>query len=129
MGIIEIISFALIASVLYIIVKDQKPSIAFFIIILTGVLIFLSLLEYITDIFSLLDYLAQKANIDGVYLETILKIIGIAYIAEFAAQIVRDAGLGSVAGKIELAGKIFILTLAVPILTAVIETILGMMPA
>ncbi|MEQ6376480.1 stage III sporulation protein AD [Bacillaceae bacterium S4-13-58] len=128
MGIIEIISFALIATVLYIIVKDQKPSIAFFIILLAGVLIFLSLLEYITDIFSLLDYLAQKANIDGVYLETILKIIGIAYIAEFAAQIVRDAGLGSVAGKIELAGKIFILTLAVPILTAVIETILGMMP-
>ena len=51
-----------------------------------------------------------------VYCQTHLKNIGIAYIAEFAAQITKDAGLGSIAAKIELSGKIFILAMAIPIL-------------
>ncbi|QSS98919.1 stage III sporulation protein AD [Pontibacillus sp. ALD_SL1] len=129
MEIIKIVSFALVASVLTIIVKEQKSSIAFFLILFTGIIIFLILIREIAEVFTLLEYIAQKANVNGMYVETILKIIGIAYVAEFGAQITRDAGLGSVASKIELAGKVFILVLAIPILTAVIETILGFLPA
>ncbi|GGD21263.1 stage III sporulation protein AD [Pontibacillus chungwhensis BH030062] len=129
MEIIQIVSFALVASVLTIIVKEQKSSIAFFLILFTGIIIFLILIREIAEVFTLLEYIAQKANVNGMYVETILKIIGIAYVAEFGAQITRDAGLGSVASKIELAGKVFILVLAIPILTAVIETILGFLPA
>ncbi|MCD5323524.1 MULTISPECIES: stage III sporulation protein AD [Pontibacillus] len=129
MEIIQIVSFALVASVLTIIVKEQKSSIAFFLILFTGIIIFLILIREIAQVFTLLEYIAQKANVNGMYVETILKIIGIAYVAEFGAQITRDAGLGSVASKIELAGKVFILVLAIPILTAVIETILGFLPA
>lgn len=62
------------------------------------------------------------------YVKTILKVIGIAYIAEFTAQISKDAGFGSMAAKVELAGKIIILAMAVPILTALVETIIGLMP-
>ncbi len=62
------------------------------------------------------------------YLETILKIIGIAYITELGANVTRDAGLNSIAGKIELAGKIFILLLAIPIISAVVEVILNFLP-
>ncbi|MYL33515.1 stage III sporulation protein AD [Pontibacillus yanchengensis] len=129
MGIFQIVAFAIVASLLTIILKEQKGSVAFFIILFTGIVIFLILIQQIAQVFSLLEYIAQKANVNGMYVETILKIIGIAYIAEFGAQITRDAGLGSVASKIELAGKVFILVLAVPILTAVIETILGFIPA
>ncbi len=57
-----------------------------------------------------------------------MKIIGIAYVAEFGAQIVRDAGQESIASKIELAGKIFILVLAIPIINVIIETLLGLLP-
>ncbi|MDF4756229.1 SpoIIIAC/SpoIIIAD family protein [Vibrio parahaemolyticus] len=48
--------------------------------------------------------------------------------AEFGAQITKDAGQGAIASKIELAGKILILVMAIPILTVVIETILGFLP-
>ena len=54
-------------------------------------------------------------------METLLKIIGIAYIAEFGAQITKDAGQGAIASKIELAGKILILVMAIPILTVVMK--------
>ncbi|QHS22725.1 stage III sporulation protein AD [Virgibacillus sp. MSP4-1] len=128
MGIFEIVSLGMLAAILAIIVRDQSPSISFFIVMLTGIIIFLVLIQHIAEIFRLISTLTTKANINFMYVETILKIIGIAYISEFGAQIIRDAGLNSIASKIELAGKIFILVLAVPILTAVIETILSFIP-
>jgi len=128
MEIIQIVTIGIIASILYIILKELNESIAFFLLLITGIIIFLAIIQRISIIFEMIESLGEKANIDDVYLQTILKIIGIAYIAELGASITRDAGLGSVAAKIELSGKIFILVLAVPIITAVIEAILTFLP-
>lgn len=76
----------------------------------------------------MLQKIATNANVNLIYVETILKIIGIAYIAEFAAQITKDAGQGAMASKIELGGKILILAMAIPILTVMIETIIQLIP-
>lgn len=94
-----------------------------------GAFIFLFLIDEIAQMIALISELAENANIHIVYLQTILKIIGIAYIAEFGAQIAKDAGQGSIASKIELAGKIFILVLAIPIIKAVIEMIIALLPS
>lgn len=129
MDIIQIVIFGVIASILYITLKDLNASFAFFLLLITGIIIFLAIFNHIGAILQLLRSLGDKANIDDMYMGTILKIIGIAYIAELGANITKDAGLGSVAGKIELAGKIFIILLAIPIITAVIEAILSFLPA
>lgn len=128
MDIVQVVTLGIVASILYIMLKDLNPSIAFFLILITSIIIFLAVIKQIGIIFSMLQTLGEKANIDGMYMETILKIIGIAYIAELGASITKDAGLGSVAAKIELAGKIFILLLAIPIIKAVIEAILNFLP-
>ncbi|MDY0396473.1 stage III sporulation protein AD [Virgibacillus halophilus] len=128
MGIIQIVLFGIIASILFILLKDIKGPFAFFIVLITGIVIFLAVIKQLGQIFDLIETLGKKASIDGMYIETILKIIGIAYITELGANITKDAGLGAVASKIELAGKIFILLLAVPIITAVIESILHFLP-
>lgn len=129
MDIIQIVLFGIIASILFIILKDMNESFAFFLIVLTCIFIFIFVIQKIGVIFQVIETLGERASIDGVYLETILKIIGIAYITELGSNITKDAGLGSVATKIELAGKVFILLLAIPIITAVIEAILNFLPA
>src|SRR5699024_1123275 len=129
MEIINIVVFGIIASILYIVLKDMNRSFAFFIVLITGIAIFWTVIRQIGTIIQLIEALGQKASVDGVYMKTILKIIGIAYIAELGASITKDAGLSSVASKIELAGKIFILLLAIPIITAVIEAIINFLPA
>ncbi|WP_117169254.1 stage III sporulation protein AD [Paraliobacillus sediminis] len=128
MAIIQIVTIAIVASLLVLLVKEQKPTFAFLIVLLTSVIIFFFVIEYIGKVIELIRALSNKANIDNMYLETILQIIGISYVAEFGAHLTRDAGLESVAAKIELAGKLLIIVLAVPILTAVIETILNFLP-
>lgn len=97
-------------------------------IVFTGCAIFLFLVDQIYLIINMVENLAAQANVNLVYVETILKIIGIAYIAEFATQITKDAGQGSIASKIELGGKILILATAIPILTVMIETIIQLIP-
>lgn len=128
MEIIQIVAFALIATILALLIKEQKPIFAFALTVITGIVIFLFLIDKITEVIQVLERLAINGGINLVYLKTILKIIGIAYIAEFGAQITRDAGQGALASKIELAGKILIMVLAVPIITVIIETVLKLIP-
>lgn len=124
----QITGIGLIATFLILILKEQKPAFAFSVTVIVGAVIFIFLIDQIQEIFQLLNKLAVDANINIVYVETILKIIGIAYIAEFGAQITKDAGQGAIASKIELAGKIIIIGLAIPILKVIIETVLSLLP-
>ncbi|WP_185762586.1 stage III sporulation protein AD [Bacillus methanolicus] len=128
MEIIQIAGIALISTFLALIVKEQKPNFAFLLIVFVGCTIFLFLVDQIYEIIHMIEKIAVNANVNLIYVETILKIIGIAYIAEFATQITKDAGQGAIASKIELAGKILILAMAIPILTVLIETIIQMVP-
>ncbi|MCF3941738.1 stage III sporulation protein AD [Oceanobacillus alkalisoli] len=128
MDILQIVMVSIVASILFIILKDVNPTFAFFIIIVVGIMIFASVIGQIRLIFQVIQSLGDQANVPGLYLETILKIIGIAYIAELGASMTQDAGLQSVARNIELAGKIFILLLAIPIITSVIEAIVSFLP-
>lgn len=126
--IIQVVGLGLIATFLAMILKEQKPAFAFLLSLFTGVIIFLFLIGEINTVLRMLERIATNANLNMIYVETILKIIGIAYIAEFGAQITKDAGQGAIASKIELAGKILILVMAIPILTVMIETILTLLP-
>ena len=128
MEIIQIVGLGLIATILVLVLKDQKPLFAFLITSFTGIFIFLLVIGKIDAVITVMNELATKSGIPDVYLKTVLKIIGIAYIAEFGAQMVRDAGQESIASKIEFAGKVFILVLAIPIINVIIETLLSLLP-
>ncbi|SDG07398.1 stage III sporulation protein AD [Fontibacillus panacisegetis] len=128
MEMIQIVGLGLVATVLILVIKEQKPIFAFLIAASTGILIFLYIVGKIGGIIEVLEQLAESSGIQMIYLKTILKIIGIAYIAEFGAQIVRDAGQESIASKIELAGKVLIMVLAIPIISIIIETVLKLLP-
>lgn len=128
MDIVQIVLIGIISSLLYIILKDIQPSIAFILLVITSIFILFLVIKQIHIIILLLQTLGEKAAINSFYVETILKIIGIAYITELGSNITKDAGLSSVSAKIELAGKIFILLLAIPIITAVVEAIIQFIP-
>lgn len=124
----QIAGLGIVSAVIIIILKAQRPEIAVQISIVTGIIIFLLLLSKLSAILDMLQVFSDKANINPVYFSTVLKIIGIAYIAEFGAEVCRDAGETSISSKIELAGKVIIVVLAVPIVTSLLELISRIMP-
>ncbi|AZR73548.1 stage III sporulation protein AD [Anoxybacter fermentans] len=128
MEIFQIVGVGIITTILIMVIKEHKPEIAIQLTILVGVLIFILMMDKITGVVNVLRQLAIKANISLTYITTIFKIIGIAYIAEFGAQICRDAGEGVIAAKIEFAAKILIMIIALPIMIAIMESIVKILP-
>lgn len=129
MEMVQIVGLGLIAAILSLTLKEQKPIFAFLIASFAGIAIFLFLIGKIGTIIDTLQELALASGVQPIYLKTILKIIGIAYIAELGSQLVRDAGQESIASKIELAGKVMIIVLAIPIIGIIIETVVKLLPA
>jgi len=128
MNIMQIVAIGLTAAVLALVVRQQRPDIAMMISLAAGTILFLMILGNLKSVVTVVNQLSRKASLDTIYLSTVLKVIGISYIAEFGAQICRDAGESSIASKIELGGKVLIMMLAVPILSALLETILKALP-
>lgn len=128
MDILQIILLAITSTLLYITLKDLEPRISFLIVFITSIFIFLFVIEQIKLMVQFIETIARKAHIEPYYIQTIFKIIGIAYITEISANIVSDVGLSSLAAKIQLAGKIFILLLSLPILQTVIEMMIELIP-
>ncbi len=124
MEITQIVGFGLVAAVLVVILRQYKPEIALLVSLAAGITLFMVVLGKIGAIVEVLKDLSNRANVNLVYLGVILKIVGIAYIADFGAQLCRDAGEGALAAKIEFAAKILILVLAIPIVMAVLDILM-----
>lgn len=122
--IVQVVGLAIVAVVLLLVIRQQRPEIAVLLGLVVGVAIFFMVAQRLVAVVDFLRDLASRAKVDDLYLNTILKIVGIAYIAEIGAQVCRDAEENSVASKVELAGKVLILVLAMPIVMAILETIL-----
>jgi stage III sporulation protein AD len=128
MDIIQVVGLGFVVTLLSLIIRSQKPELAVQLSLTLAVVIFLFVLTKISVVLTLFQDLADKANVSPLYFNTILKVIGIAYVTEFGAQICRDAGEGAVAGKIEFAGKVLIVVMAVPVLALVLDTIVKLIP-
>ncbi len=127
MEIIKIVAFAFMSLFIVMIFENTRKDLAIYVSIAVGILIFLFMITKITSILQFIQELSAKANIDFIYLTTVFKILGIAYLASFCSEICKDAGQGNIGTKVEFAGKILILVLAIPILMAVLQSILKIM--
>ncbi len=124
MSFFAVLGFGLMVTVLLIVVRKDRPEMAILLSIAASALILIGLIKNITQILTVFESLASRAQINSNYLKLVVKIVGIAYLAGFGAQICKDAGENSMAAKIELAGKIFILSLGVPIMIGLLEMII-----
>ena len=123
MEIIKIIGIGLIALILIIIIKQYKPEFAVYISIISGISILVLSLSNISGIINLLKDISAKASINSKFLEIIFKITGIAILTEFAVSLCQDFGEKAIASKIDIGGKVIIITMSLPIITSLLETI------
>lgn len=128
MDIIKIIGIGLISLIVIIILKQYRPEFAVYVSILAGIFILVLSISQISGVINLLKSLASKANINSEFLGIILKITGIAILTEFAVSICQDSGESSIANKIDIGGKIMIITISIPIISSLLETILKVLP-
>ena len=128
MEIIRIVGIALIALIIIILLKQYKKEFAVYISLLAGVLILLLVMDKFEGIIDLIRSIANKSSINTEFISLILKITGIAFLAEFAVSICNDSGETAIANKIDLGGKIIIIAISIPIISALLELIIKILP-
>ena len=126
MDITKVIALGLIGTIFSVLLKKENPQIAMLTAAVTGVLIFLMLCSPLGELISLLRETAEQAGVGEGYFGIVLKVIGIAYLTQFGAQLCADAGEAAIAAKIELAGKVLMMAAAAPVLTGLLETVIGL---
>ncbi len=128
MELINLLGFGLIAGALALVVRRFSPELGMQLSIAAGAIIFIMVITKLAPIAQYLNSLAVKYGVKSEYIGIVLKIIAIAYLAEFGVQVLKDAGEGAIASKVEFGGKVLIAVLALPIMGALIEIIAGIMP-
>ena len=128
MEIIKIIGVALITVVCILLLKPLKPEIAVCIGFVGGIIILSRIVNYIFEIINAFSFIVDKTGVGTGIFKTVLKIIGIGYLAEFSANLCNDSGNSSIGDKVLFAGKIVILVYSLPIVTSIIEILMGILP-
>ena len=115
------IAFTLLAVCL----KQIKEEYRTYLMLAAGLFFGYYLLEQIRYLIQSMNQLRQYLSIDNIYMESILKMIGITYIGQFSAGICKDAGYQSIASQIEIFSKLTILAMGLPILQTLLEVMTG----
>lgn len=124
---IKIASIGIVIVILAVFMKGIKNEYGIY-IVLTGCVILLGCaLGYMTKIIELVNSFKGYLSIDNIYIVILLKMIGIAFVAEVTSAICRDSGYGSVSGIVEMIGKLSILITSAPILQALLDTVFSIM--
>lgn len=123
MSLLSLSVTAVIMAVMCIQLKKLSPEYGTLLSIGACLLIMCYIILKITRIMDYVEELTENINIDIIYIEIIFKMIGIAYICEFASCLCRDAGCSAIASQIEIAAKVSMVLISVPILLSVINMI------
>lgn len=123
MDILKLIAFILIALILISVLSSFKSEFSTFVRISVCIIVLLAFSMYFAKGIGGIEGIASKVGADIKWFNLVLKLIGIAYLAEFASEICRDAGENSLATKVELCAKAVIFVMAMPIIQSIIDTI------
>ncbi len=128
MDIVKIIGIGITAVIVIIILKQYKPEFTVYVSIIAGAIILLMVMDKLNAIVDLLESITNKTGTGSTFLKILLKITGIAILTEFAVSICKDSGESAIASKVELGGKIIIISISIPIITALLELIINILP-
>lgn len=119
---------AVAAAALCMVVRVQQPQMAALCATAAGLMLLLAALESLEDVQGVFSRLTTLGGLQEGYLGTLVKVLGVSYIAELAAQICQDLGENGLSAKVALVGKLCVFSLTAPMLLSLLEMILELVP-
>lgn len=123
MGIFRVAVLGVSAALLALWLKKDKPEYGLYISLAAGTIILGLAVSQLNIVIDTVSQIASYITIDKKYITILLRVIGIAYVCEFASNLCKDSGCGSIASQIELTGKISILVMSLPVMMSLLDTI------
>lgn len=123
MGVFAIAGVAMIAAVLSLMLKKYSPEFALFVSITSGLFILATILAKSVPVFEHLWALLEKTGASREYVKILLKALGVCFLVQFTADSCNDAGQSALANKVELAGKVAVVVLALPLFEEILKVV------
>ena len=128
MDIFRLTLLAVGTATLALFLKQFKSAYAILVTIAGGAILLFTALPYMREVTASITELSEKAGLAPSYMGAIWKVIAVSFIADIGASLCRDAGESALAVKLEMAGKLIILGLSAPIVSALFDTVLSILP-
>lgn len=103
--------------------RKDKGEFSMLIVLVAGMLVFVYALARMQTVLIFLKELIDRLPIDEAYLTPLFKMLGITYVADFAANFSRESGYSSLAGQMELFAKLSIIALSIPELMYLVDVL------
>ena len=123
MDVIQVAALAVAGVLLAVQFKSGKAEYGIYLGAALRILIFFQILGKLNVILEVIKTIGEFLPLNKIFAGTLLKMLGITYVAEFSASICQDAGYQTIARQIEILGKLTILVMSMPILLALLQTI------
>ncbi len=123
---IHIIGIAAVALIFGLFLRQHNKTVSLILIIFACIAVFLQSVSYLSDIIETLSGMVSGMEETSAYLKIMFKVLGIALITQIISDLCRDCGESALAGQTEVAAKIFIVALILPLLQAVVKVITGL---
>ena len=127
MDIVKVIGIAFLTLIFTIILKQYRKDFAIYVVIVGGALILLSSLETFRNIIDFINRLSNKSNISSDFIKLLIKITSISILLEFAISICKDSGESAIASKIDLGGKIIVISMSIPVISTMLNGLLELL--
>lgn len=124
--VIKIAAIGIITAFCSLIIKE-KSEYSILIGVVGGITILLTVLDYFFEIFDFFESLIAITGLDNSIVKTLIKIVGVGYIIDFAADTAVEAGKDGLAKKVVFGGKVIIFCLIIPILAELIDLVVSML--
>lgn len=123
MEVMAMCGVAVVAAIFAVTLKKHNPEYSMVISLCAGVLMLYLLLTRVTPAVNQIKTLLSATGLSSDYGVILFKALGICFLTQFAADSCRDAGESALASKVELAGRLAIVVLALPLLEEVAKLV------
>lgn len=122
----RVIGIALVALVFGVFFKQYNKTVALLLVLVSSLLVFWQSFSAFAEITDALKSITSGISEASAYIKIMFKVLGIALIAQLAADMCRDCGESALAGQTETAAKIAIIVVVLPLIQAVLKIVSGL---
>ncbi len=126
MNILSVVGLGLTGALLGIIIRQYKPEFSIYVSLTVGIIILGALIGLISPVLDTITELTDAVNLNDIYGSVLLKALAICYITQLASDCCSDAGEKAIASKLEMAGKIAIVVISLPLFQSLVNVVTGL---
>lgn len=120
---LKVAIIGIVAVLLYMQLKQAKSEFGLYVTFAAGILIFVYAYQQLEYIINTINRIQSLIKVNDTYIEILIKMVGIAYVSEFASAVCKDAGCSMIGSQIEMFGKLTILAISMPVVLSLLELI------